>query len=165
MATAPPPPSAVRHRDRAVPFRALWAAVLLLAVLLAHGARAESAEGHLDSAVPAAARTTAAAQHPVEARDGAPAQRAAHAVHSAHAAPADPDHRTDHPAPAGHSAHPVCLAGQVQQGAELAPPRAAWFAAPPCRAAAPVPARYGTSAGTFALPPPSGTTGSVVQQV
>ncbi|QHC24840.1 hypothetical protein [Streptomyces sp. GS7] len=163
MATAPPPLSAVRHRDRAVPLRALWAAVLLLAVLLAHGARAESAEGHLDSAVPAAARTTAAAQRAIEALDGAPARRAAHTVQPAHSAPADPAHHADHPAPAGHPAHPVCLAGQVQQGAELAPPRAVSFAGSPCRA--PVPARYGTPADAFALPPPSGTTGSVVQQV
>ncbi|MGD3108166.1 hypothetical protein [Streptomyces sp. YGL11-2] len=163
MATAPPPLSAVRHRDRAVSFRALWAAVLLLAVLLAHGARAEGAEGHLDSAVPAAARTTAVAQQPVEAVYGAHVRRAADTVHPAHAAPAGPAHHTDHPAPAGHPAHPVCLAGQVQQGAELAPPRAASIAGPPCRA--PVPARYGTPADAFALPPPSGTTGSVVQQV
>ncbi|WP_198540061.1 hypothetical protein, partial [Streptomyces sp. CT34] len=131
MATAPPPLSAVRHRDRAVPFRALWAAVLLLAVLLAHGARAESAEGHLDSAVPAAARTTAAAQQPVAARDGVRAQRAALPVHRAHPVHADPAHSADHPAPAGHPAHPVCLAGQVQQGAELAPPRAVPFTGSP----------------------------------
>lgn len=54
-----PANSGMRNRGSAVPFRVLWLAAVLISVLVAHGARAESAEGHLVNAVPVAAAATA----------------------------------------------------------------------------------------------------------
>ncbi|MGG7570763.1 hypothetical protein [Streptomyces sirii] len=145
MATARSFNGRVRNRGSAVPFRLLWLAALLISVLVAHGARAESAEGHLVSAVPIAA---------------------AAAESGAWLAPEDGGHseHPGHPADPGQHSHELCVSAPPQQGTSVAHPCAkpltgsAWHA--------PTQGRSGPPPRAAAAPPPlNGATGSVVQQV
>ncbi|MGY5126646.1 hypothetical protein [Streptomyces nigrescens] len=135
--------SSMRNRGSAVPFRVLWLAALLISVLVAHGARAESAEGHLVSALPVAASAAA---------DSGAWLAPEHSGHS---------EQPEHP---GHHSDDLCVSGQPQQGAAMTllcpAPAAASSWHPPAQSWS------GSSAGArFALPPLRSATGSVVQQV
>ncbi|GAU67052.1 hypothetical protein SSP35_04_01330 [Streptomyces sp. NBRC 110611] len=152
----------MRDRGSAVPFRLLWLVALVIGVLVAHGARAESPEGHLLTALPAAASAAAqptAVSGPIPAVDS-------HAGSDARPAPrtggcSEPSGPPGHP---GEHSHELCVSGQPQQGAAVSLPCTrpltgfSWTA--------PAQARPGPSARAgAALPPLSGATGSVVQQV
>ncbi|MEU8781932.1 hypothetical protein [Streptomyces sp. NPDC048637] len=143
MATVRSVNSRMRNRGSAVPFRVLWLAALLISVLVAHGARAESAEGHLVNAVPVAASATA---------DSGAWLAPEHSGHS---------QQPEHP---GHHSDELCVSGQPQQGTAVSLPcptpstGSSWHP--------PAPGRSGASAGArTALPPLRSATGSVVQQV
>ncbi|MFI5523239.1 hypothetical protein [Streptomyces platensis] len=140
-----PANSGMRNRGSAVPFRVLWLAAVLISVLVAHGARAESAEGHLVNAVPVAAAATA---------DSGAWLAPEHSGHC---------EQPEHPGPPEH-ADELCVSGLPQQGAAPTLP------CPTCSAGRtwqpPVPTRSGAFAGArAALPPLRGATASVVQQV
>ncbi|MEE4422808.1 hypothetical protein [Streptomyces bugieae] len=144
MATARSLNGARRHRPSAVPFPLLWLAALLLGVLVAHGARAESPEVRPVSAVPVAAAAAAGPGTWLAPED---------------AGPTEPRHH-----PGGHHSDEFCLAGQPQQGGPVASPCARPLTGP--TRPAPVPVRFGRLPGTSAaLPPPSGAPASVVRQV
>ncbi|WP_128508535.1 hypothetical protein [Streptomyces inhibens] len=148
MATARSINGMQRNRGSAVPFRLLWLAALLISVLVAHGARAESAEGHLVSAVPVAASSAAAADS------------------GGWLAPEDSGH-ADHPGHPGHPGHhsdELCVSAPPQQGAAVALPCVTPMAG--SSRSAPVPVRSGAPVGaSAALPPLRSTAGSVIQQV
>lgn len=133
-----------RNRGSAVPFRLLWLAAVLISVLVAHGARAENAEGHLVSAAPVAALAAAPADS------------------GSWLAPEDGG-RSGHPDHPGQHSHELCVSAPPQQGAAVTLPCAkplmgSCLSAPP-------PGRCGPPPRAAALPPPRGATGSVVQQV
>ncbi|MFF4605003.1 hypothetical protein ACFY12_20000 [Streptomyces sp. NPDC001339] len=163
MATARSANAGMRDRGSAVPFRLLWLVALVIGVLVAHGARAENAEDHLLSALPAmassAALPTAAASGPVTAVDSDtdPDARLAPRAGERSEAPGHPGHLGEH-------SHELCVSGHPQKGAAVSLPCAhpltgfSW--------GAPTRDRLGPSAHAgAALPPMSGATGSVVQQV
>ncbi len=138
----------VRNRGSAVPFRLLWLAALLISVLVAHGARAESAEGHLVSAVPIAAAPAAAAESGawLAPEDGGRFEHPGH--------PADP----------GQHSHELCVSAPPQQGTSVALPCAKPLAGSSWHA--PARGRSGPPPRAAVAPPPlNGATGSVVQQV
>ncbi|MGA5560704.1 hypothetical protein ACPCUV_05895 [Streptomyces platensis] len=140
-----PANSGMRNRGSAVPFRVLWLAAVLISVLVAHGARAESAEGHLVNAVPVAAAATA---------DSGAWLAPEHSGHCA---------QPEHP---GHPEHAdeLCVSGLPQQSAAPTPPCPTPSAG--CAGQPPAPDRSGAFAGArAALPPLRGATNSVVQQV
>ncbi|MFI2261113.1 hypothetical protein OHU45_07825 [Streptomyces tubercidicus] len=144
MATVRSASSGMRSRGSAVPFRVLWLAALLFSVLVAHGARAETAEGHLVNAMPAAASA---------ATESGAWLAPEHGGHSG---------QPEHP---GHHSDELCVSGQPQQGAAMAlpcPTPAADSSRHPLAQS-----RSGASAGAraAALPPLRNATGSVVQQV
>ncbi|MFE1172561.1 hypothetical protein [Streptomyces sp. NPDC058773] len=134
-------------RGSAVPLRVLWLAALLISVLVAHGARAETAEGHLVNALPVAASAVVAEHDTWLAPE--------HPGHSGHSGqPDDPGQHSDE----------LCVSGQPQQGAALAlpcpTPSAVSSWQPPTQG------RSGAFAGgRAALPPLRGAAESVVQQV
>ncbi|MEU5213116.1 hypothetical protein [Streptomyces sp. NPDC020742] len=178
MATARSGNGRTRNRGSAVPFRLLWLATLLLGVLLAHGARAESAEGHLVSSLPAAAAAPAATGH--GATDAtAVKSRALHAkgldprgMDSRAAAPAaggplvpDDSGCAGHPDRSPSHSHELCVSAPPQQGGALAAP---CVRAVPGGALRPTPSsvRCGSAVGAAAVRPPlHSATGSPVQQV
>lgn len=175
MATAGSSNGTMRDRGSAVPLRLLWLAVLLISVLVAHGARAESAEGHLVNAVPiasAAAKSVGAEASAVDTATGSGADTAtgsgahstASAVHSGAWLVAEESGHAEHPGhPEPHS-HELCVSGQPQQGAAVALVGAKPTAGSSWRA--PTQGRIASPVGACAaLPPLSSTTGSVVQQV
>ncbi|MFJ3951965.1 hypothetical protein ACIPXV_18250 [Streptomyces libani] len=143
MATIRSANSGMRNRGSAVPFRVLWLAALLISVLVAHGARAESAEGHLVNALPVGASAAA---------DAGGWLAPEHSGHS---------EEPEHP---GHHSDELCVAGQSQQGAAVALPcptpaaGSSWHPPAQSRSGASENARAG-------LPPLRSATGSVVQQV
>ncbi|MFI0711160.1 hypothetical protein ACH4SK_10975 [Streptomyces inhibens] len=148
MATARSTNGMQRNRGSAVPFRLLWLAALLISVLVAHGARAESAEGHLVSAVPVAASSAAAADS------------------GGWLAPEDSGHteQPGHPGRGGHHSDELCVSAPPQQGAAVALPCVTPMAG--SSRSAPVPGRSGVPVGaSAALPPLRSTAGSVIQQV
>ncbi|MFJ9418851.1 hypothetical protein ACIRPT_32550 [Streptomyces sp. NPDC101227] len=161
MATARSPLRSVRDRGSAVPLRLLWPALLVLfCVALAHGARAESAEGHAAGAVPAVS-----AGPLVSAGPAAPAA-ATDPTAASHMAVDEDGHGVDggRPAPPSHVHSPeLCLSGQPQQGPVLTLPCAARAAEAPARS--PLWGRSGATGEASALPPLRSATGSVVQQV
>ncbi|MGW3009141.1 hypothetical protein ACWC9R_09910 [Streptomyces sp. NPDC001219] len=144
MATVRAANGRMRNRGSAVPFRVLWLAALLISVLVAHGARAETAEGHLVNALPVA---TAAAE----------------AGQDSWLAPEHPAHSGQPDAPGQHTDE-LCVSGQPQQGAAVPPPCPAPSAGTSWDP--PVQGRSGASDGArSALPPLRGTASSVVRQV
>ncbi|MFD8544093.1 hypothetical protein [Streptomyces sp. NPDC059649] len=162
MATARSLNCVRRHRPSAVPFPLLWLAALLLGVLIAHGARMESAEGHPVSAVPIAASTAANAGTWLAPDDAGAwlAPVSAGTWFASHAAgPVEHPHH-----PGDRHSDELCLSGQPPQGAPLASPCARPLTA--LSRPAPVPVHRGPLPGAAAsLPPPSGAPASVVQQV
>ncbi|MFI1501090.1 hypothetical protein [Streptomyces platensis] len=138
-----PANSGMRNRGSAVPFRVLWLAAVLISVLVAHGARAESAEGHLVNAMPVAAAATA--------NSGAWLAP----EHSGHCEqPENPEHHSDE----------LCVSGLPQQGAATALPCPTPSAG--CAWQPPAADRAGAFAGArAALPPLRSATASVVRQV
>ncbi|MFE1776082.1 hypothetical protein [Streptomyces sp. NPDC059008] len=148
MGTARSINGSMRNRGSAVPFRLLWLAALLISVLVAHGARAESAEGHLVSAVPIAAASAASADS------------------GAWLAPEDGG-RSEHPAHPGHPgqhSHELCVSAPPQQGTSVAHPCAKPLMGSSWRA--PTQDRSGPPPGASSAPPPlNGATASVVRQV
>ncbi|MEU9120925.1 hypothetical protein AB0C96_13875 [Streptomyces sp. NPDC048506] len=166
MASARSTNGRVRDRGSAVPFRVLWLTVVLISVLVAHGARAESAEGPLLGAVPAAVASAVADPDTAAAADSGTAAAADPGVRRAPDAGIPAEH-ADHPGHPGHSgehSHELCVSGHPQQGAAVPPPCArpltgsSWRTPTQGRHAPPMPA-------AAALPPPVGGPGSVVQQV
>ncbi|WP_327223984.1 hypothetical protein [Streptomyces platensis] len=141
-----PANSGMRNRGSAVPFRVLWLAAVLISVLVAHGARAESAEGHLVNAVPVAAAATA------DSGAWLAPEHSGHCEQPEH--PGHPEHHSDE----------LCVSGLPQQGAAPALPCPTPSAG--CAWQPPAPGRSGASAGARAvLPPLRSATASVVQQV
>ncbi|SPF02493.1 hypothetical protein [Streptomyces sp. MA5143a] len=101
--------------------RLLGLAVVLFAVVLLHGAIAESAGAHLVTS--SVATTTPPSAHPPAATDATTAAPGAHLVVRAAVAPgAAHDERGDHGA--GHPAE-HCASAQPNQGPALAQPRGA----------------------------------------
>lgn len=157
MVTAWPRSGLLRARSSAGLLRLLWLAALVLTVLLAHGVSTETTEGHVTAGVAASAHVSAGI-HEGHSNGEADSDDVPYVPFEATVPGGSHDDASSHPGQA-------CVAGQPQQGPDMAAPGLA-----PLEWATPLTHAY--TVGKFrscrpdlAVPPLTGARVPVVQQV